>query len=46
MLDRNLRPQVAVFIVCNGSELAISSRIELASGTTECAALRSLKLIC
>ena len=31
-LDRNLWPQVAVFIVCNGSELAISRRIELASG--------------
>jgi hypothetical protein len=41
MLDRNLRPQIAVFIVRNGSELALSRRIELPSGTIDCDALRS-----
>jgi hypothetical protein len=46
MLDRNLRPQIAVFIVRNGSELALSRRMGLSCGTIDCAALRSLRLIC
>jgi hypothetical protein len=46
MLDRNLRPQIAVFIVRNGSELAMSRRIALLSDSIDCAGPRSLKLIC